>query len=737
MALDQFKNDCIVNVSAGYASGVTSIVLSAGQGALLPAVPFNAKWYNATDYPNGYNDPLLEYVRVTNRATDTLTITRAQEGTADSNHNIAGKQYKLIATLTAKTLNSDIAPYFDGTGDAVFDTVGIGGAIQRSSKFEVKESGTASLTAGAAHQIISFNTSTKALALINTSYSTDAEDGILFKQTAAGVVSISTGGGSLLTSTHGITQQFYPADISVNWWAGTFGTNSSASIGFPPAGGPARMFLRAKLGTHATQGANYFNPNYVGQLTDGAGNNADAGEIGWEGNWTFAGGFTERRFYLWDHDLTIPTTLGRTLLMWQKSTEDIFVVGDGIYLDLFITNGKIVSTGTIDNSSANGAILSSQLVGTLTKSNANVRQFYGNYIVPTINHAGGTNTTFTVLHLDTVNTNVTGIATDLVSLNYGGSNRHLLKSTGRSKFTAFDAQAQYTDAGGTSRQAIYSYDATITDVGFTSPIQSNLFEVYANFASDPGSKAINVSIFRLDTAANATSLASLTIRGVNPSLNHNGTGTIATMLASSGVVTNATSGNISTGTGNQGTITNSSSGIITTARGLLGNIGNSSTGTISNGYGAQVSISNSNASGTLTVAAGYWVDGITNSGTIGTLYGYYVGNLTAGTQTNAPWAFYNADTGNSRNYFGLNAFNGFGINAPLSKVHIEGASGWIIQDEQDTDPTTTQLDSLDAIAVYNKNNKFVIAFNNAGTITYIKIPLDGSTTTWTQDTTAP
>lgn len=74
---------------------------------------------------------------------------------------------------------------------------------------------------------------------------------------------------------------------------------------------------------------------------------------------------------------------------------------------------------------------------------------------------------------------------------------------------------------------------------------------------------------------------------------------------------------------------------------------------------------------------------------------------------------------------------------PLSKLHIEGASGWIIQDEQDTNPTTTELDANDAIAIYNKANKFVIAFNNAGTITYVSIPLDGSTTTWTQSTTAP
>ncbi|MBI2010652.1 MAG: prepilin-type N-terminal cleavage/methylation domain-containing protein [Candidatus Colwellbacteria bacterium] len=80
---------------------------------------------------------------------------------------------------------------------------------------------------------------------------------------------------------------------------------------------------------------------------------------------------------------------------------------------------------------------------------------------------------------------------------------------------------------------------------------------------------------------------------------------------------------------------------------------------------------------------------------------------------------------------------GIGTTAPQSKLHIEGASGWLILDEQDTNPTATELDANDSIAIYTKGNILVIAFNNAGTITYLKIALDGSTTTWTQGTGAP
>lgn len=108
-------------------------------------------------------------------------------------------------------------------------------------------------------------------------------------------------------------------------------------------------------------------------------------------------------------------------------------------------------------------------------------------------------------------------------------------------------------------------------------------------------------------------------------------------------------------------------------------------------------------------------------------YGIYV----AGADTYALWI----DAGISR-FDGNVGIGTEGIN-PLSKLHIEGASGWIIQDEQDIDPSTTELDANDSIAIYNKNNKFVIAYNNAGTITYITIPLDGASTAWSHSTVAP
>jgi hypothetical protein len=70
--------------------------------------------------------------------------------------------------------------------------------------------------------------------------------------------------------------------------------------------------------------------------------------------------------------------------------------------------------------------------------------------------------------------------------------------------------------------------------------------------------------------------------------------------------------------------------------------------------------------------------------------------------------------------------------------HLRSSNGpWIIQDESDANPTTSNLDADDSVAIYNKADTLVFAYNNAGTMTYITIPLDGSTTTWAHGTTAP
>ena len=105
--MDPVRNFAIVEVSTGYDNDDVAIVLQAGHGARLPAPvsdgAFNLTWWNA-EYPNPADDPNVEIVRVTARSTDTLTITRAQEGTAASNKN-SGALYKMALAPTKKTID--------------------------------------------------------------------------------------------------------------------------------------------------------------------------------------------------------------------------------------------------------------------------------------------------------------------------------------------------------------------------------------------------------------------------------------------------------------------------------------------------------------------------------------------------------------------------------------------------------------------------------------------------------
>lgn len=124
--MDIAKNFAKATVFDGnYDGTVTEIDVITGDGEKLPsATPYNAVWWNATDYPDPADDPNVEIVRVTGRTDDTLTITRAQEGTAASDKNVAGKTYKLMAGMTALAWSTLLGDVF-GSGTAILiDAVG-------------------------------------------------------------------------------------------------------------------------------------------------------------------------------------------------------------------------------------------------------------------------------------------------------------------------------------------------------------------------------------------------------------------------------------------------------------------------------------------------------------------------------------------------------------------------------------------------------------------------------------
>lgn len=106
---DAIKNFAKVTVDGLYDASATEITLKTGDGAKLPNPStdgeFNLVWWNADDYPDPADDPNVEIVRCTGRSTDTLTVTRNQEGSGASTKNTTGKTYKMILGVTKKSMD--------------------------------------------------------------------------------------------------------------------------------------------------------------------------------------------------------------------------------------------------------------------------------------------------------------------------------------------------------------------------------------------------------------------------------------------------------------------------------------------------------------------------------------------------------------------------------------------------------------------------------------------------------
>jgi hypothetical protein len=158
--MDNAKNLAKATVSTGYNASATSIVVNSGHGAKLPAVPFRAAWWNATDYPDFSDDPNVEIVRVTAKSGDTLTVARAYEGPNASAKNTAGKTYVLVAGFTAgdrqdiideialKATDADLDAHISATASALATKAAAADLAALDGEVDALASATASALAG-------------------------------------------------------------------------------------------------------------------------------------------------------------------------------------------------------------------------------------------------------------------------------------------------------------------------------------------------------------------------------------------------------------------------------------------------------------------------------------------------------------------------------------------------------------------------------------------------------------
>lgn len=121
----------------------------------------------------------------------------------------------------------------------------------------------------------------------------------------------------------------------------------------------------------------------------------------------------------------------------------------------------------------------------------------------------------------------------------------------------------------------------------------------------------------------------------------------------------------------------------------------------------------------------------------------YTSNRTTGGATNVAQISGLITDTNNVTYKGAIVFKTADAATPAERWRINN-KGHLIHQEVSADPALQELTgdlvyqlTEDRMAIYMKNDKFVIAYDLSGVVNYLTIPLNGSTTTWTQSTTAP
>lgn len=219
--MDAHKNFAysLVATAPSPATSGTSLVVSSGEGSRFPAVPFNATIWPTGTKPTPAN---AEIVRVTAISTDTLTITRAQEGTT-ARSVIVGDQ--IAATITALTLTD--AEQADGwqQDNAAWTRTG-------NNTFTVSGDLTAKFRKGTRIKVT--DTTTKYFVVIGSSH-------------AAGTTTVTIGAGTDYTLAADPTARWYSYQLAPQGYPSYF-TYTPTYVGWTtPPSGLARFAIEGNI----------------------------------------------------------------------------------------------------------------------------------------------------------------------------------------------------------------------------------------------------------------------------------------------------------------------------------------------------------------------------------------------------------------------------------------------------------------------------------------------------------
>ena len=189
MAQPLFTNNAATTLASGITNVATTLTVASGTGALFPS-PTGSN-YSYVTLINAAGT-VLEIVKLTARSTDTLTITRAQEGTTASAFSTGDKvELRVTAAGMTDTFNNggvQSATVVAGTGISVTSSTTTGAATAT-----VNNTGVTSVAAGTGISV-SASTGSVTFNATGTTINSQSSGYTLVAGDAGKTVSITTGG---------------------------------------------------------------------------------------------------------------------------------------------------------------------------------------------------------------------------------------------------------------------------------------------------------------------------------------------------------------------------------------------------------------------------------------------------------------------------------------------------------------------------------------------------------------